>query len=155
MSYQYFRPYLTLEELEAIAALLDKENRASIENNTRIDQSLYSAWKKIMKLKVTATVGITQPVYEGTGLGKKGAKRESFKESLMLEEGSISPEEKRKNEIMAKRFKAFQKWEKTPEFCNEDELELARTYRYENNLMDKEEVDKMFADMFVFPGIPG
>lgn len=55
------------------------------------------------------------------------------KQTLEEQLGVVNPSERR--------AAAYEKWRRTPNLCNKQEVALANTYRYENDLMTPEEED--------------
>jgi hypothetical protein len=116
-----YRPSLTAQEIAYIVERCDADQR---EETTGISVALGSKLKVFaMKLQLN----LVAPAYIASA-------KKSLEERLGLDDTSTSPERKR--------LAAFEKYSKLPSICTPEEISLAQTYRYENNLMtDQEESD--------------
>jgi hypothetical protein len=56
--------------------------------------------------------------------------------------GESENQDQRSEDFKNVRLRAFQKWNQSPTLCSVRELELAITYRYENDLMNEQERDE-------------
>jgi hypothetical protein len=113
-----YRPVVTEQELAYIIERCEADTR---EETTGISVALSS------KLKVFAMkmqLGISSAAYVSSP-------RESLASKLGLEDTPVTPERKR--------LAAFDKWSSLPSLCTPEEIKLAQTYRYENNLMTPQE----------------
>jgi len=109
-----YRPAFTIAEIEYLIALCNADLRPEVvEMSVEISNRL-----KVFLLK--ANLGLLNPAFTS-------APKVSITEKLGLD----SPEEKR---LMAHR-----KWCVNKNICTPDEIKLVHAYRYENNLMTKEE----------------
>ncbi len=121
MKKQKFRPCLSAAQIEHILFL------------ARSEKPLSSASRSVIASLCTFQVKI---VNEAVSEAYETRDKESELRGLLgfsSEEtnGTLSPTEKR--------AAAFKKYSDRPNLCSIEELELAHTYRYENNLMSKEE----------------
>lgn len=117
MSNQKFRPAFSAPEIQYLIDLCNLDSRPeTAEMGFNIASRL-----KVFALKIN--LGITGPAFTSEPV-------RSLEEKL----GMDMPEEKR--------LAAFQKWKLSPNLCTDLERKLANTYRYENNLMTKEEEEQ-------------
>jgi hypothetical protein len=112
MATQKFRPYFTLDELTEISSAL----KIASKNRNLI--------KYVDTQIVKASSGLSQPQYTTNPAP-------TISQKLGLEQVLDS--------MTDKKLRAYQKFQVTPAICTVNELDLAKMYRYENNLMDTEE----------------
>ena len=117
MSQNKYRPAFTEQEIQYLIERCENDSRTeTMEMGNDIANRL-----KVFALK--ANLGITSAAFTS-------APKESIESKLGLEN------------IAEKRLAAFTKWQLNPAFCTAGEVRLANEYRYENNLMTKEEEEK-------------
>jgi hypothetical protein len=124
----YYRPYYTKENIIALCELF--ASLSSDDISSRPD--LLDAYKKTYKLKLGVEVGLKTAAY---------ITEKSLQDKLELEDWQkpLTPEQKRLN--------AYIKYQKNLPLCSQDEIDLAYSYMYDQNLMDpemKEEWEKKF-----------
>ena len=116
MTAQKYRPAFTSQELAYIKDLCRADKREStVSMAHKISRRL-----EVFGLK--AQIGLVAPAFTAT-------EERSIDERLGLD--TVSPADKR--------LAAYQKWKLNPDICSTVELNLANTYRYENDLMTSEE----------------
>lgn len=125
-----FRPYLTGLELLALIKLL-KESKEELQESKELRNTLKNL--EFFALKIDS--GFVSSALEVE-------RKISIEESLGLEssptKNSIKPE--------LLRLQAYNKWCKNPESCTQKEIDLAFTYRFENDLLTEKELDLMLFD---------
>lgn len=127
-----YRPYLTLNE---ITYMLER-----IEPN-------HSVYKKLQIFLFKAGIGANVPAYVSSPkISTSNQIRNDFAQELREQEDTRSYEDKI-FDAKCKRQDAFCKWKDNPLLCSTYELELAETYRFENGLMDEDEIAAMNSRM--------
>lgn len=116
MSTPKFRPSLTEQEIQYIIHLCTQDANPSTADMAHA----VSGKLKIFCAKMQ--LGIVSPAYTAAS-----AQRTNILESL----GAGTPQERR--------LAAYSKWCANPVLCTPEEVAMAQTYRYENNLMTPDE----------------
>jgi hypothetical protein len=125
-----YRPYLTLQSIEALLNLLSQQHQSS--------QALIDARQSLQLVMIKANTGIIKPTYVTTGVDR------TVEDKLGISTTSSSAEV---TSPEIKRVVAFNKWSETPHLCTEEELELAHSYRYVNGLMTQDEELKYMLEL--------
>lgn len=112
---QRYRPSFTLPEITTLLKALSSLPPEEVE----------SIITKLRLLTFRIELGVTQPAYEGVT-------KQSQEQKLGLDTQQASTPEER-------RHSAFLKWQSNPELCSYWESSLAKTYRYDNNMMTQDE----------------
>lgn len=115
---QKFRPYLTSDEMNDIISAL----KMVPEPRGRLIYYLEAFLEKVTEGATKAAISVSNKptLAESLGLGDSPA-------SVLSIRSNQSPEQKRAS--------AYKKWQTNPLSCTHQELALAHTYRYENDLM--------------------
>lgn len=116
---QQFRPYLTLEQLQHLISLTEKDGDNHI--SARLNSYL-----KVFALKAGAGMVTTHTTT-----------RETLEEKLGLELSTQSPVEKRKF--------LYEQWSRDPNSVSIAQLPEIHTYRYESGLMSEHEATQFEA----------
>lgn len=109
-----YRPSLTAQEIQYIIDRCDSDQR---DETTGMSVALSS---KLQIFALKMKLGLTTSAYVA-------APKQSMEEKLGLEDGP------------AKRLAAYSKYSKLPSLCTPQEVALAQTYQYENNMMTPEQ----------------
>ena len=109
-----YRPTLTAQEIAYIIERCDSDSRDETAGLSIALGSKLKIFAMKMQLGIVASAYTAAP-----------------KQSLTDKLGFASPD--------AKRLAAFEKYSKLPSICTPQEIALAQTYRYENNMMTTQE----------------
>lgn len=133
----YYRPYLTAENVAELDRLLSEQLPASFISNL----ALLDAYKKIHEIK--DKIDKNQAFIAHT---TKGSLKEQFVQSLDLDgQSALKP---KPIDPVIKRANAWNKFQSNPASCSREELELVKTYRWENGLMGEKEIENYEAELF-------
>jgi len=120
MSETKLRPYLTIDQIQYLVSLLEKDTAETASNQYK-NKLLASLKLPLAKL----SLGITRGAY-------KTNPRETIASKLGIEDESIlTPAQQREA--------AYLTWQSNPLLCTAEQIKMAQLHRYENNMMTTQE----------------
>ena len=114
-----YRPYLTMQQIKYFIQLAESDQRAETE-------ALRLKSLRELKLFVAKSdLGLVNSALTVVG-------KQSTEEKLGFSEESMETPEQR-------REKAYQLWRVNPQLCDDNQIQMAKLYMYENDLMSPDE----------------
>lgn len=121
-SHQKYRPYLTMQQIKYFIELAESDNRSETEAlklKSLRELKLFVAKSDLGLVNSALTVVGKQSTAEKLGFSNDGNSNE------------LTPAEQR--------AKAYQLWSVNPNLCTDEQITMARLFRYENDLMSPDE----------------